>query len=367
MTTTSRRGCSLEPYELPAFYTEQGPEFVKPLLRLRLAHLPTPIQALLLPELPEDFPLFVKRDDYTGGIESTGNKIRKLEFLLADAMEKKVDAVFTAGGTQSNHARATVAACARLGFPAHVYLRKDSDGTNGNFFLDHLLGAHVTEMPRSEFCATSIEAIAKDWETTTGKTAYPIPIGGSSSLGSWGYIEWVNELGKQTLPARAGGSISTEYSHIVACSGSGGTLTGLGIGMHLYSTAAGTSAHDRTRVVSYGVCDTPSYFTGMVDELGSRILADCPPATSLVDMRDAKGEGYAKSTTQELQFISRVARESGLVTDFCYTGKTVFAMWRDIVGKALVPTGGRKLLYVHTGGGPSVFDKTSELLAAAKY
>ncbi len=347
----------IEPYELPIWFPDQGPDFVKPLSRLRLANVPTPIQQLLLPELPEDFPLFVKRDDFTGGIETTGNKIRKLEFLLADAIARNVDAVFTAGGTQSNHARATVAACARLGFPVHVFLRKDSEGRNGNFFLDNLFGANVTEMPRSEYSATTIEEIARKWELSTGKTAYPIPVGGSSSLGSWGYIDCVSELGKQcTNP----GGINGAYSHVVACSGSGGTLTGLGIGMHVYS--AKSTAQDRTRVVSYGVCDTPSYFTDMMDSLGSRILANCPRGETLVDMRDAKGEGYAKSTTAELQFISRVARESGLVTDFCYTGKTLFALWRDIKAKAIVPTGGRKLLYVHTGGGPSVFDKAPDFM-----
>ena len=350
-----RRKSLLHDYSVPSF--AKVCDGIVPSKRLMLARLPTPIEPLPLPEMPQDVALDVKRDDQTGGIELMGNKVRKLEFLLSEALQNDSDVVFTAGGTQSNHARATVAACAKLSMPVQVFLRKDESDYNGNFFLNRLLGATVHEFSQEEW--KSLPASSPDWLEdranvlrSQGTRVTVIPVGGSNAIGTWGYIEQVNELAQQF-------ALNGSYQSVVACSGSGGTLSGLGLGVHLYSLANVTCKVPK--VVSYSVCDTPDWFYEKVNKVTKQIFSTCPDARALVSVRDARGEGYAKSTTEELQFIARVARETGVVFDTCYTGKTVFGMWKEMKQGSY---SGQKVLFVHTGGGPSLFDKVDRFHSA---
>lgn len=353
-----KRKTLLVPYVLPPFYNREAHEGkLMPTHRLNIANLPTPIQPFPLPELPEDVAVDVKRDDFSGGIEMTGNKIRKLEFIMADAVHRGVDVIFSAGGTQSNHARATAAACAKLfHLPCHLFLRKDNPGgKNGNFFLDRMLGAHIHEITAEEQAAFVketpdwVEHKAEEYGALNDCLAIGVPIGGSNTYGAWGYINAVHELSRQL-----DNDIEWTYSDLVACTGSGGTLAGLGVGVELYSTWKHLSGSERPKVHTFSVCDSPDYFHDYITKLTRQVFKG-PDSRDLMTIHDAKGLGYAKSTTEELQFISRVARETGLILDFCYTGKTVLGLWNKLKTKEIQPS--KKLLYIHTGGGPSLFDR----------
>jgi D-cysteine desulfhydrase len=348
----------LLPYQPPAFYVpSEHPNAVIPNVRVALANLPTPIFPWTLPELPEDIALDIKRDDYTGGVELTGNKVRKLEFLLGDAVAQSADMIVSAGGTQSNHARATAAACARLAaLPCVLYLRKDSEGRNGNLLIDRMVGATVHEVSADQVREWKLETThwverrAELLAEATQSRVVGIPIGGSNALGCWGYLNAVGELATQL-----GNDIESTYSDIVACTGSGATAGGLGVGLHLYRKSKGLDA-SLLRLRSYGVSDSPDFFLDYIDGIIKPIFTG-PKARDLLSITDAQGLGYAKSTTEELQFISRVARETGVIFDFCYTGKTVFALWKDLKSGVWRPSSGKKALFVHTGGGPSLFDR----------
>ena len=360
----------LEPYTPPSFFTEiinSGDVQVIPKYRLHLAHLPTPIQPFSLPELPEDVPMFIKRDDWTGGVELGGNKIRKLEFLLADAVSQGADHVVTAGGTQSNHCRATVAACRRLYPPIDctLLLRTDSVGRNGNWLLDAMLGASMEEVPSAVWTSTGgdrlvVERCAELAKAKRCKKPYPIPVGGSVPLGAWGYVEFVREIAQQVDFSRV--------SDAVCSSGSGGTLAGLGLGLRLLAEEHSQQPRSRIQARSYCVCDTCDWFYDKVDELlRSMLTPRCLSryqARDIVHVVDAKGVGYAKTTPEELQFICRVARETGVVFDSCYTGKALFGMWNELRKGEFKPS--RGVLFVHTGGGASIFDHSEQLLGAAK-
>jgi D-cysteine desulfhydrase len=344
----------LQDYTPPAFSAVC--DGVVPTKRLALAHLPTPIEPIRLPNTPEDVAVYLKRDDMTGGIELTGNKVRKLEFILADALTSGAQRVFTTGGSQSNHARATAAACAKLGIPCELFLRRDPSNGSGNAFLDTLLGATVKEFSREEIKERQLKAEDGDWvadearrrSKELGQKVVSIPVGGSNTLGMWGYIQAVDEISKQVnLP---------DFSAIVSASGSGGTVAGLGVGMEMLRRSTATPM---PRVLSYGICDTPNYFHDVVDRLAVRSWKGCPSSKDIIDMRDAAGEGYGKNTSEQLQYLSLVARQCGVIFDTCYSGKCLFEFGKDIARGSFA---GQRLLFVHTGGAPSTFDKKDRYL-----
>lgn len=359
----------LRPYSPPSFISASqcgGSGIVVPAWRVKLANLPTPVEHFPLPELPQDIEVIVKRDDLTGGIELTGNKVRKLEFLLADAIANDAEVVLTAGGTQSNHARATAAACLRLfHLKAHLILRQDSALEGGNYLLDQLAGADIENVPAEEWArhpSDWLERAAAGLEAAGRGKVYPIPIGGSTPLGCWGYVECINETIEQ-LPQLANGGVS----HVCLCTGSAGTLVGTALGLD-FAASNVPGFGPKPQVVGYSVCDSEDWFYNRVDELTAALPSPSGAprkAKELVRVRDVQGRGYAKSTVEELQFISRVFRETGLITDSCYTGKAMLGMWRELKEGA-VGAAGKRTLFVHTGGGPSVFSHSRELLEALK-
>ena len=373
-------------YSAPKFFTdgikrspkgdggESSPPLYIPKSRIKLINAPTPIESFSLPELPEDAPpLFLKRDDQTGGIEAMGNKSRKLEFLFADAIEQGCDAIVTAGGTQSNHVRQTAAACARLKIPLEVVVRNDSPGGNGNVLLNRMFGAKLHVFDREELAAQSFgelkgrtAAMAKvAHDMGPDRKAYSIPVGGSNAVGTWGYIEAFHELLKQSQ-LTFGASLQDRIGTVVAAVGSGGTICGLGVGAQLYNLAMDLQSDtQRVSVVGYGVCDSPEAFYHEIDTAIRPSLLPGFKANEFLRLADAKGLGYAKSTTEELQFLSRVARETGVIFDRCYSAKGLMGLWKDLkaggafsgVGGGRVVSGaGRGILFVHTGGAPSLFD-----------
>jgi D-cysteine desulfhydrase len=307
-----------------------------------LAALPTPIQHLK--RLTKEFggpEIFVKRDDLTGAPLS-GNKVRKLEFVLREALDRGADTVITCGGVQSNHCRATAVAAAQLGLKAILLLRVRNEAENalqGNLFLDRLLGAEVRFVTPEEYKrADSLMAgVVRELEGE-GRKAYVIPEGASNALGAFGYVRAVEEICGQSQRDRV------DFDYVVHAAGSGGTSAGLLAGKKIFGL--------RADVLSVNICDDREYFLNRI----SRICADMqkkfsvpPVSRDEINIVDGYvGRGYALSTPEEMAFIAHVARAEGLVLDHVYTGKAFFALANEIKKGRFKK--GEKVLFIHTGG-----------------
>lgn len=332
--------------------------------RVRLAQLPTPLQATpkLLPALlgaggPQ---LYVKRDDLTG-IELTGNKVRKLELLLAEAQRQGADTVLTCGGGQSNHCRATALAAAQLGLRCILLLRVEDPAQppplSGNLLLGALAGAEIRFISRAAYkerAALMAELCVE--LRAQGRTGYPIPEGGSNALGSLGYIGCIEELRTQIpdpeLPLT-----------IVHAAGSGGTGAGLLLGIALCGLP--------WRVAAVNVCDDRPYFVRRVREIldeaaavfalpaAARLSAD---GERVIDIRDGYvGRGYALSQPDELRLIRAACRAQGLVLDPVYTGKALYGLTHEL--RRDRAAFGARVVFLHTGGIYGLLAKAEELAA----
>jgi D-cysteine desulfhydrase len=315
--------------------------------RLDLIHRPTPlVRPARLSEL-FGVELFIKRDDATGGAEA-GNKVRKLEWLLADALATKSTVVVTCGGTQSNHARSTAILCATLGLRSILFLRrgdlKDEDATGGNVLLDRLVGAEIRWIDAAAYAdrANVLAAAAREL-TEAGERPYVIPEGGSNGLGSLGYVDAMREVKAQ---------IDAPFDVVAHACGSGGTAAGI---------ALGARQHDVARHVwSFAVCNDRAYFEATI----ARIVAEAraldpelgPPADLVVDDR-ARGPRYGIMSDEQRAFLVLVARTAGLVLDPVYTGKALFGVVRAVERGEIAR--GARVLFVHTGGLPGLLAQST--------
>ncbi len=341
--------------------------------RLHLIFAPTPVvQRPALSELI-GVDLWIKRDDATGGAEA-GNKIRKLELLLADALAKGARHVVTCGGIQSNHARATALACAGLGLGCTLLLRVQEGASGperdapagslprtGNVLLDRLAGARIRTITPGDYAqrGACMAAVAAEIERLTGERAHVIPEGGSNGIGALGYVLAMQELRQQMDLGLAGGR--APFDEIVHACGSGGTAAGVALG------ARASGVADRVRAVA--VCDDEAYFRGVIDGIvrearavgaGAGLLLEAP-AELVVDDR-SKGPRYGVMDDDQLAFLVRVARASGLVLDPVYTGKALYGLWRA-VERGDVARGAR-VLFLHTGGLPGLLAQGDAVEAA---
>jgi D-cysteine desulfhydrase len=342
---------------------------------LFLVHGPTPI--VRLPALDDivGTPIWVKREDATSGAES-GNKIRKLEFLLADAKARGARVVITCGGLQSNHARATALTCAQLGLRSILLLRvADPERARatpleltGNVLLDRLAGAEIRFVSPQEYRERGalLEQARADSDGR-GVPAYVIPEGGSNGLGSLGYVEAMREVRGQMQLGLAGDGRFDVVAH--AC-GSGGTAAGVGLGAAHFGVANETWA--------FAVCDDREYFRKTIARIaiesrgympslpeiafvepgsGAAVAPD-GAARVVVDDR-AKGPAYASMTDEQKRFVVRVARATGLVLDPVYTGKALFGVAKAVERGEIKP--GARVLFLHTGGLPGLLAQGEEL------
>ena len=311
--------------------------------RLALAHAPTPLvrPARLAEAL--DLDLWVKRDDMSGGPE-VGNKIRKLELLLADAALRGASVVITCGGLQSNHARATAICAASLGLGAVLYLRsphpEEAPPMEGNVLLDRLVGAEIRLITPEQYTDRDrLMAEAAAEFASAGQKAYVIPEGGSNGRGALGYVTAMAEVRDQL----AGGA---PFDLIVHACGSGGTAAGVALGAAAYGVAR--------EVRPMAVCDDAATFeariAGIVAEARALVPALPDPARLVVDDR-SKGPAYAVSTPEQRRLMAKVARESGLVLDPVYTGKAFLGLARMAEAGELR---GARVLFLHTGGLPGL-------------
>jgi len=326
--------------------------------RLKLALTPTPLEPLGRVSRKLGPEILLKRDDLTGA-EVSGNKIRKLEFLLAEALDQGARTVITCGGAQSNHARATTAACARLGLGCRLILRVPDPGDppppSANILLDRLLGAEIVWISPAEYddragiMAREAEALARE-----GKKAYLIPEGGSTPLGAWGYIRAVEELAGDLAELPGG---TSQPLTIVAATGSGGTLAGLSLGVKLLGLPA--------RVVGINVAADRDYYLAEVGRICSGAARTYDLGVEIVPGRDFEildgyvGLGYAVSKTEELALIRDLARVEGVILDPVYTGKAFFGLRAEL--KKNPEAFGQRIVFFHTGGLTGLFPKAGQL------
>ncbi|MBL8701468.1 MAG: D-cysteine desulfhydrase family protein [Alphaproteobacteria bacterium] len=315
--------------------------------RLSLGFLPTPVEKLerLGAELGVD--LSVKRDDFTG-FGGGGNKVRKLEFLMAEAVAHGAKVLITTGGHQSNHARMTAAAARRFGMKPVLVLRGNRPPQfQGNLLLDHILGAQIDFLdPEGYF--TQVKPLMQqraDEAAARGETPYIIPLGGATALGAMGYVSAVRELADQYA---ALGRPAPDT--IVAPVGTGGTVAGLLIGCALY--------WPRTAVVGIAVSGSAVPFPERIAVLandGAAMLGEArrwkPDEISVES--GYVGPGYAIPSDDGNAAIMRLARSEGLFLDPVYTGKA-FAGLIDGVKRGTIAKGSR-VLFIHCGGSPALY------------
>lgn len=327
--------------------------------RLSLAHIPT--RGHWLRERWGGVPVWMKRDDHTGG-ELSGNKIRKLEYLLAEAQAQGATCVLTCGGEQSNHARATALAAARAGMKSLLVLRTDDPeappAATGNIFLDRLVGAELRWISRPQWRERNqILADEAARLAARGERPYVIPEGGSNALGSWGYVRAVAELARDLEEAK----VPRPCTIVYAC-GSGGTGAGLVLGAKLFGLAErGIS------VAAVNVCDDRAYFTDKIGaicaELDERWQLGADVREADIDIVDGHvGLGYARSRPEELATLRELARREGVVLDPVYTGKAFHGLVTEL-GKD-PKRFGEAVCFVHTGGMFGLLGLTGESAAA---
>jgi D-cysteine desulfhydrase family pyridoxal phosphate-dependent enzyme len=317
--------------------------------RIPLVHSPTPIEKLeRLTRVLEGPEIWVKRDDQTG-LATGGNKARKLEFILADAVANRCDHLVTLGGPQSNHCRQTAAASARHGMGCTVVLRGQPPAQHlGNLLLDDLLGATIVWAGDHSREEVADETANELWNA--GHRPYVIPLGGSTPLGALGYVVAMEETLKQMVVQNMG------FDAMVVASSSGGTQAGLVLGRALFGYPG--------RILGVSI-DAPA------DELCSRIsriatnaarlLSADASRLDLAEVNDSYlGAGYAVVGDLERDTIRTVAQAEGLLLDPVYTGRAMGGLI-DLIRRGAFKRGER-ILFWHTGGVAALSAFAGELI-----
>jgi L-cysteate sulfo-lyase len=293
--------------------------------------------------------LWIKRDDCTG-LSSGGNKTRKLEFLMADAVEHGADTIITQGATQSNHARQTCAISAKLGMESHILL-EDRTGydaeaytCNGNVLLDELHGATISVRPDASDMNAEMEQLAQILRDD-GKNTYIVPGGGSNEIGALGYVNAAFELTHQANER------SLQIDHLVHATGSAGTQAGLVVGMEAMNSGIpvygiGVRAPKQKQEENvYGLAQRTLDFMGLNPDLVAR--------EKVVANSDYVGDGYGLPTESMIEAVKMLASYEGILLDPVYSGKG-FAGLIDLIRKGHFKQG-ENVVFLHTGGSVSLF------------
>jgi D-cysteine desulfhydrase family pyridoxal phosphate-dependent enzyme len=334
---------------------------VKDLPRYPLAHLPTPItDARRLREAlggPSACPrILIKRDDLTA-LGLGGNKARKLEYLIADALAKDAHTVITTGAVQSNHARMTAAAARMAGLKCVLVLtsRNDVPRVEGNLLLDYLFGAEVRFVPSED----PMLAVGKDEEVVAevvreeqaaGRVPYVIPVGGSSPVGAIGYVSGTEELVAQLR------AMDVEPTRLYFGSGSRGTQAGLTVGAKLTRASyklwgVAVSAGEPEKIVrAMNAANDAAVLLGVDTRVGRE---------DLFTDQGFIGEGYGIPTPLALEAIDLLARTEAILLDPVYTAKGFSALLAHVRAGEIPPA--ETVVFLHTGGTPALF--TREFIA----
>ena len=291
--------------------------------------------------------IYVKRDDLTG-VAIGGNKVRKLEFLLGDALSKGCDTIITTGAIHSNHALETAAAAKKLGLDVILVLRGEKTAIpKGNYLLDKLIGADVRifNVSTGKETIPIMEKIAQELKNN-GKKPYIIPTGGATPIGTLGYIKCALEIVEQEK------ELGLSFDYIVHATSSGGTQAGLTLGFHLIKPT--------TKVLGIGVGDPRTELIESVWELinsTAKLLGVKHSLTrEYIENHTISGYGfggYGKITKEVVDTIKYVGSLEGLILDPIYTGKAMYGLI-DLLKKKVIPKGST-VLFIHTGGMTSIF------------
>jgi L-cysteate sulfo-lyase len=338
--------------------------------RVSLAHLPTPLEKLhSLSERLAPVSIHVKRDDQTG-LAFGGNKARKLEFIMADAMEMGADSIVTWAGVQSNWCRQVAASAARLGKRAVLVLLKRpglSAGEDGNLLLDRVLNADIRFVEASggkgflklENVMAFVGPVVEE-ERVAGRSVYLAPVGGSllegsmtRPLGALGYVLAFAELLEQTT-AR-GFTPDT----VVLATGSAGTQAGLLVGAKVLSP--------KTRILGISVAGSTAEISAYVKGIAEAALEELGEVPGVADeevivLDDYLGEGYGILNQGTVDAVGLLAREEGILLDPVYTGKAMAGLL-DLAGKGVFKDG-EDIVFLHTGGTPALFPYRDGILSA---
>lgn len=329
--------------------------------RVELAFLPTPLQRLKSLAEETRFPdLLIKRDDNTG-LAFGGNKSRKLEYIVGDALEKKCDVIITWAGVQSNWCRQTAAAARIFGVKPVLLLQKTDAAAppyDGNLLLDYLLGAEIRFLEPGEDRAKLVDRIVQE-ENGRGHRPYVVSVGGSRPggsmtvpLGAIGYTKDFIELHRQTESA------GLKIGHVVLATGSAGTQAGLVVG----AKALG----DQTKIVGISVSGDRASIQKSVAEIANATAAALElqmtfSPEEVIAFDDYVGGGYGILNQATADAIARVARREGILLDPVYTGKAMAGML-DLLNKGYFKSG-EGVVFMHTGGTPALFPHRDGLLS----
>lgn len=306
--------------------------------RLRLGTLPTPVEPLPRLSARLGCQLFVKRDDMTG-IAFGGNKVRKLEFVLADAVAHGAKTIITVGAVQSNHCRITAALSAKLGLHCILVLSgSPPENPNGNLLLDYLLGTEIVWSTREQRDEMLKQTFDEAW--AAGKRPFLIPLGASTPVGTLGYLEGFREFIQQGV----------EVDWIVVASSSAGTQAGLVLG----AIQAGWNG----RILGISIDHKASVLQDMVAELAmetaDRMKYEVKISKEMIHVSaDYLGDGYGIMGQSEKDAIQMFAREEGLFLDPVYTGRAAAGMLDLAANGFFKPH--ERILFWHTGGTPALF------------
>ncbi|WP_372697331.1 D-cysteine desulfhydrase [Arthrobacter sp. JSM 101049] len=316
----------------------------------------TPIE--FLPNLTRELGgprIHIKRDDLLG-LTSGGNKTRKLEFLMADALAQGADTIVTTGAVQSNHCRLTLSAAVKEGLKCRLLIEERVEGSykeeaSGNNLLYHLLGAEsITPVPGGTDLMAGMQDIAEQVRADGG-TPYIVPGGGSNALGALGYVACAEEILSQAFES------GLQIDHVVCSSGSGGTHSGLVAGLH------GNQSGIPVTGISVRAAKEPqeAKILDLANQTSQLAGAELEVPSDHVTVRDEfVGPGYSLPTREMTDAIQLFARTEGILLDPVYTGKTAAGLIGMIQEGAFDKD--NDVLFIHTGGSPAIYAYPQEVL-----
>jgi len=310
--------------------------------RVRLGLLPTPLQKLENVSREFGKNIYLKRDDMTG-VSLGGNKVRKLEFLLADAKEKGADVIMTTGQAQSNHAMLTAACGNKLGMQTILMLKKRGvTAPLGNQILNKVLGAQVEFYDTDQYSDIYEEMARRKIELKAqGKNGYDIPCGGSNALGALGYVECFRETMEQCR------FMGFTPDRMVGVVGSGGTYAGLCAGADLFAP--------QVKVTGMAVDNDPfeEICTQLKLEIGSLLETERALTNENIDIHYNCGAGYGIPGPEDGEAVRYLARKEGVILDPVYTGKA-FSLFLKMLREGAFEED-ENIIFLHSGGAGGVF------------
>ena len=313
--------------------------------RIKLGHFPTPIEYLKNISHYLGGPnIFIKRDDCTG-LATGGNKTRKLEFLIPDAIKNKAELIVTVGAVQSNHARQTAAACALMNLKCLIILEQrlknppETYMKSGNVFLDKLFGAEIIMCPKEEDVSIYTDKLINDMKSK-GTNVYFIPGGGSNAIGALGYVECLNEILKENK--------KYNFSEIVHATGSAGTQAGLLAGKKYFNF----------NISVIGIC-VRHKGNIQIDKVYNEAKKTCELLNcEILDKSEVMiddnyiGTGYGEPTESMKEAVDLLAKKEAILLDPVYSGKAFAGLIGLIKSKKYKKND--NVLFIHTGGAVSL-------------